>query len=86
MTPQPARRPRAKRAIPNEVELLDCLARGWTRRQIAEEYGKPYARIVNRVSALVERVRAKSDDRLMYLFGAGKLQFDARGYVARVAD
>jgi DNA-binding NarL/FixJ family response regulator len=56
------------RRAPTALELLDCLARGWTRQEIAEDCGLTYGALQMRLVRLRHRMHANSREHMMSLF------------------
>ncbi len=69
-----------RRVVPNDLELLDCLAKGWKRVEIADEYGKSRHAIEISITRLRERMGAKTSEHMMALFVAHRDTAFDNGY------
>lgn len=75
-----------RRHTPTDRELLDCLARGWTKREIAEEFRHTYVYIDFRQQDLRNRMGARTNEHMMALYlAAGPKALTAEGYWAGLA-
>ncbi len=64
---KPARKSR-RRIRPTDHELLSCLAHGWTRREIAEEFDRKIGSVQMAVTRLRDRMGAKTAEHMMALY------------------
>lgn len=67
---KPARKAKKsrRRIKPNDLEMLDCLAHGWTPGEIAEEYAKGTQAVQVAITRLRERMNAKTTAHAVALF------------------
>lgn len=66
-------------AVPNDRELLSCLAHGWTMGEIAAEYGKRPGTLHIFIQRLRKRMGAKTTAHAIHLLP--KARFDDHGYL-----
>jgi hypothetical protein len=70
-----------RRSNPNHQELLDCLARGWTKREIAEEY-KVTLNGLHQIWFRLYRkdMGVRTPEQAIFLYAHNPTNFNSKGY------